>query len=618
MLESSLGLELLEEQSAEALSQASAFRRLIARHNNALRDGTALGPIERFEELCKLVFIASLKHEGRALDIGLRELATAANGLEDSYGRLTLESPLAEELVTEIQGSLSHSHSRVGPDFFGTAFEDLVHETLEKTQHQQYLTPLPIVEFMARLFPVRTGARILDPACGSSGFLQHVAEMASNTDLAGYEIDPRMVWLSRLAMRIRRAKNSRIELLGPPGALRKHGQLPDARESFDLILTNPPFGSDFADPTEIVAFESAAGRSSIRRGVAFLEVCLDMLKPAGFAAVIIDDNVLAGVQNLAVRKMILRRARVLGIVSLPPETFMPYASVSASILILRKKPAKPGDVFLAAARFVGRRPNGEPLLEGRGLRPVLKSDLPAILRDWRQPRDQRPQLAIRLPYSRLASNPELRFDYRFHQRPDLDFGGVALGDLVQESGEALVPARAKADAEWKFIGLRNLRPSGLGFSVSQVRGSQIRSTVTRVTNGDFLFSLMRPELRKMAFVKDADSRTVVSGECAVFRIKDNSEVAEDYLLAALASDFVFQQIAHRVTGTGRPRVSRSALWEVKIPLRSRYSQSRIAKTFLRHLRQFRRSEEDVLETKMRMDALLAEARLAFPSDAVPT
>jgi type I restriction-modification system DNA methylase subunit len=108
-------------------------------------------------------------------------------------------------------------------------------------------------------------------------------------------------------------------------------------DSLDLVLTNPPFGSDFSDKEHLPKYQLGEGKSSRRRGILFIERCIGWLKPGGRLGVVIEDSVLNGASNKDVRRLVFQHCIVEAVISLPDVTFMPYASAKTSILFLRKK-----------------------------------------------------------------------------------------------------------------------------------------------------------------------------------------------------------------------------------------------------------------------------------------
>jgi type I restriction enzyme M protein len=123
--------------------------------------------------------------------------------------------------------------------------------------------------------------------------------------------------------------------------------------SFDIILTNPPFGANIPiddphilDQFELVKFETenSASRSSMPPERLFIERCLYLLKPGGRLAIVLPDSILSNPGLAFIRRWILKRARVVASVDLPQVTFEPYTGTQTSILLLQKKTRQEMDV----------------------------------------------------------------------------------------------------------------------------------------------------------------------------------------------------------------------------------------------------------------------------------
>jgi type I restriction enzyme M protein len=115
---------------------------------------------------------------------------------------------------------------------------------------------------------------------------------------------------------------------------------------FDIIVTNPPFGSKIPidDPHimeqfELSKFETENGvrRASMPPEQLFIERCFQLLKPGGRLAIVLPDSILSNPGLAFIRRWILKRARVIASVDLPQVTFEPYTGTQTSILLLQKK-----------------------------------------------------------------------------------------------------------------------------------------------------------------------------------------------------------------------------------------------------------------------------------------
>lgn len=522
------------------------------------------------------------------------------------------------------------SLSATPTDIKGGAYEEILRNTFEKNENQQFFTPRNVVEFMVSLANPRESDAVCDPAAGSGGFLVAALEFVSSSkeDVAGFaakiraaEVDDRMAWVARINLLLHGGDPTTVRHLGGAGSLAPFSKLgedlPEA--SFDVILTNPPFGSDMTDAQALASLETGQGRRSRRRGVLFLERCLDLLKPGGRLVVVLDDSVLNLPGNADVRHLVRERSVVEAVISLPDVTFMPYSTAKSSILVLRRRKDRERQdlVFMADVEHVGTRPNGDPLysdaLEDGGTRKLL-SDLPVVLKYW----DHFPEKAPPAPASDglvvfqadIASHQSDadgdRLDvFFFHPlRADAEsrlkksvYPLVPLGDLMRIDGTAVVPAEEFGDSALRWIGLGDIEALTGRYEVKTVLGDRLKSNAHPFRAGDILHSRLRPRLRKTILIPDGDEGGLCSGELLVLRPHEQTStaVSRDYIAYLLRSDLIFGQVLYRVTGIGRPRVSAAAISRTLVPLPDLDRQESI-------VRGLRRSESAAgdLRTQARM------------------
>lgn len=631
---------------------AGSFKRVIYRLNRIFRDSSGGGVLERFEEITKLLFCKLLderKPPGTpsAFDseCGIRQFETnkRLTALYDSarskfpslFSGARGRIPQDWEAVKQSVALLSEVRlSGFSGDIKGAAYEELIRDTFEKDTNQQFFTPRLIVNFMLDLAGPNGNHTLCDPACGSGGFLIGASQrMRISTQsstgkchVVGAEIDARMAWVSQMNLLMHAEGVGKIHWLPGGGSLSLSPEAKRAlpNNSFDMILTNPPFGSDFTDRPTLDQYAVGRGKTSRRRGIVFLERCVDLLKPGGRLAIIIDDSVLSGPANEDIRRHILNRATIEAVISLPEVTFMPYASVKASILMLRKhapqsKADPQGNVFMAIAEQVGHRPNGDPLFtEERDPsgHPLLANDLPEILRLWQEFRRSGRVVSVgesakafladadSFGTAAIASN-SARFDVAFHHPSRqmaeqtlkrAKFPTPRLGELVEIRSVSIAPSIAHPDETCRYMGLAQISPKTGDFDVINMRGDRIKSAVRLFRGGDIVFAKLRPELRKCAYIPLDEPEGFVSSECVVLRPKNYSNDGPDgisvadtrhegieadpaYLAFILRSDVVFGQLIFQSTGVGRPRVSSTAILNVRIPLPPLYMQSRLVARF---------------------------------------
>jgi type I restriction enzyme M protein len=192
----------------------------------------------------------------------------------------------------------------------------------------------------------------LDPFCGSAHFLtqclQFVRESTSDLSskifhefafgkLHGIEKSDRMVRVAMTDMRLHGDGHSNIRCTD---ALLSMDNYQDIQpESFDVILTNPPFGSLLGPEAlgQLGSFALAAQRKTVPLEVLGLERCVQFLRPGGRLGIVLPDGILANRGTRYVREWLETQGKIRAIVSLPIETFSPFgANIKTSILFFRK------------------------------------------------------------------------------------------------------------------------------------------------------------------------------------------------------------------------------------------------------------------------------------------
>ncbi|MDM7461241.1 MAG: N-6 DNA methylase [bacterium] len=192
----------------------------------------------------------------------------------------------------------------------------------------------------------------------------------------------------------------------------------ELEERFDVVLANPPFGSrgKVNTPHLLQRYELGHRWQHAKQGwhpthllspgqppeILFIELCLRLLRPYGRMAIVLPDGILQNATTEHVRDWIRGRAELEAVVSLPQHTFVPYGTgIKTSLLLLRKHPAQPHQVFMAVPQKIGYDVKGQPLYlrdcdgkvmhDPRG-KPIVDSELPSIARLFHQAETAVPNL----------------------------------------------------------------------------------------------------------------------------------------------------------------------------------------------------------------------------------
>lgn len=624
-----------DEAEGQRVRLASAdLRRLVKALHRILRDYEGNSSlIERFDELTKAVYCkvyderkSALAPQDAAFRIqsGEADITVAARIREqflslvkrrpdlfpERFSRLRLGDSTIRRLVEELS---RFKLASVSEDLKGLLYEEIIRNTFDKGENQQFFTPRPVVEFMVQVLDSSLTGKICDPACGTGGFLLYVEKYlkqngsTSDVCLLGFEIDERLGWVAGVNLDMHDpAFNFAVSHVNSSGSL--GNSLKPNFGTIDAIVTNPPFGSDLSEKNALTEFRLGKGKASRRRGVLFIERCLDLLKPGGVMAIIIDDGVLNSPSNTDTRHLILNQSHPLAVISLPDTAFMPYASVKASILFLQKKHEEKRDTaegnltLFAHAEVVGRKPNGDPLLrhvQTTG-RMELDSDLPEILGVWKAGSSATTPQPVwsggncfwtKLPPTEDTSfaKDAFRIDPAYHhparRRADESLQSSRhplrpLKELCELRNEVVVPSKGLQEEDVTYLGLANIESHTGVYTPILVDSSSLRSSVKRFVSGDILFAKMRPVLRKVCLIGDDVDEGFASSECLVLTPRTNPETGVPIMLPRLLaillrSGLIYGQLVHLVTGIGRPRVSTKAVLNVRLPVPRLAEQRRL-------------------------------------------
>ncbi len=327
-----------------------------------------------------------------------------------------------EKVVAYIVAQLEkYDFIRSSVDVKGMAYETIVGPTLEGVKGE-FFTPRNVVKMTVKMLDPSPSGRILDPACGTGGFIvvafNYVSEKIRQSERKTWE-DPKSPTPAeekRLFAKIHQAgesifgldfntnlvKTAQMNMVmnndGRGGlfcvnSLLKPSTWPKAVQevielgSMDMVMTNPPFGTkikiegqDVLEQYDLAHVWRKQGEkwvmeASIRNAmppeILFVERCVQFLRPGkGKLGIVLPDGVLGNPDNEYIRYWIMTTCQVLASVDLPVETFLPRTGTQTSVLILRRKSEQEklaeslsGEVadyqiFMAVAKAVGKDRRG--------------------------------------------------------------------------------------------------------------------------------------------------------------------------------------------------------------------------------------------------------------------
>ena len=382
------------------------LKTLLEKIHNYLWNGGKRNPAEAFSEFSKIIFTKIMDEKIAEYDPDYKlenyefqknrdedkfALEKRIKGLYQKYkekdsnvfdNALILD---ADEIKFLVENLESISLSETDLDIKGKVFQKFFADFFKGTAGQ-YFTPLNIVRFMVECFDLRQNDLVLDPSCGSGGFLlqtlQYMQEKSKKLDgeynqkrfwhsfaeknLYGIEISGGISQTAKMNMIIHDDGHTNVitadGLDSFENFIKKNNKF--QKNTFNFIFTNPPFGSsipaskpyfeDFSFAKSEVHFidkiidkKSPKDLSAQKSEVLFLERYFEFLKEGGIVACVLPDGILTNSSLQNVRDYLLERFYLLASFSLPQHTFSNYgAGVKSSILVLKKKDKKAIKAFL--------------------------------------------------------------------------------------------------------------------------------------------------------------------------------------------------------------------------------------------------------------------------------
>lgn len=382
----------------------------IKKCHQTLWGGGRLSPPTAFGELCKLIFVKisdeqKPRRRGEPYQFQIKthepssKLAERINALYDEQKvkdpKVFTDSIRVDDRV--LRTVVSHLEAinlnKTDLDVKGVAFEQFM-DGFFKGDFGQYFTPRPIIEFAVKMMKPKHDWDVLDPSCGSGGFLLHALDYMrkqakefyepgsidyytywhdfASKHLYGIEINDEIARVAKMNMIVHDDGHTNVISHDALDSIDKmHDHNPGfTKNKFQLILTNPPFGStvNLAQKPYLSGYVlgntyDAKGKAKPRKSqsseILFIERIWEFLKPSdGRAAIVLPDGMLTNSSSQYVRDFLLDRFQLLAVISLPKDAFAHFgAGVNASVIFVRKKALSEQPVyrpvFMAKPRYIG-------------------------------------------------------------------------------------------------------------------------------------------------------------------------------------------------------------------------------------------------------------------------
>lgn len=332
-----------------------------------------------------------------------------------------------EDVISLDDGSIAYAVAQLQPfcikdsqrDAIGDAFESFIDYTTKGSQGQ-FFTPRNVVKLIVSIAQLTSKDKMIDPACGTGGFLIEglKAEWRYIRDQYGNEWPEKELYAEEQRTAIKNIRGiDKDNFLGKVakaymalmddgrGGIFCENSLVDSKQwsiktqedvrdnTFDVVLTNPPFGKKLKiDETEILSLYDLGRKwKKNDKGVfektdllvdaqppqiLFIEKCLNLLKKNGRMCFVSPESIFCNPSHKYIVQYIKERAKISAIISMPEELFQPYTHAKTCVVYLQKGKSSPSDkIFMGIARYCGHDSRGNE---------TSRDDIPLIQEKYNQ------------------------------------------------------------------------------------------------------------------------------------------------------------------------------------------------------------------------------------------
>ena len=469
----------------------------------------------------------------------------------------------------------------------GDAFEYLLSVLSSQGDAGQFRTPRHIIDFMVDVVDPMKNETVLDPACGTAGFLissyKHI--LKSNTDsngnstltpdekgrlarnFTGYDISPDMVRLSLVNMYLHGFADPHIHEYDTLTSQDRWN------ESADVILANPPFMS----PKGGIKPHNRFSIQSKRSEVLFVDYMAEHLTVDGRAGIIVPEGIIFQSQTAytKLRKMLVEKYLV-AVVSLPAGVFNPYSGVKTSILVIDKALAKK----ISTIGFYKVENDGFDL--GAQRRAIDKNDLPQAqdeigeyLRRQRAGEsvdDLHPTMGFIVKKEKIAANGDYNLSgerYREVIPTRHIFPLAKLGDVCTVNPPKSKLAALQPDTRVSFAPMADLREYRIDFQPSEHKLlSEVAAQYTYFADNDVLLAKVTPCFENgKAGIARGLRNGIGFGSSEYYVLRPGDKVMPEWIYFCVMHSHFRDGAVARMTGTGGlQRVPRDYMEDAQIPL----------------------------------------------------
>ncbi|TET90469.1 MAG: hypothetical protein E3J35_06265 [Methanomassiliicoccales archaeon] len=594
-------------------------------------------PAKAFDELCKLLFLKLYderetpnyyefvvlgKEEPKETAGRVRKLFDRAKKstryrdvFESKFTKaetvtLELDDYTIWQVVQQLQSYnlLETTENIKGADIKGYVFEEMVGSTF-RGELGQFFTARTLVDYMVRMLNPSSNDRIIDPACGSAGFLimtiRHVKDRIkrempnlgyseikdkiryfAENNLFGTDINDRMARVAKMNMIMHGDGHSGIFNLN---GLYLNEDAPEytkkeIREgTFQCALSNPPFAGVEKEPSVLEKFELGMRKGkpiSVTKEVLFIERIIKLLDWGGKAGIVLPQGIYSVKSLRYVRDYIKKHCKILALIALPIWAFRPSGTgVRGSLLFLEKVKEVPEDyeIFVKKVDHIG--------FDSRGKHDV--SDFDTVLEAYRGKTTPDDWITFRELDRCLGHTNTGRIDPKYFVKDSREvlkmFEGSPydlerLGKVADFSKERYNPKK-EPEKDFLYVEINDIDVRNGKIRRRFRKGKGITQSTITVHEGQILVSRRWPDRGAIAVVpKDFEGALLVR-EVSALTVKEGAN--REYLYYLFRTRQFLDLMDVYATGEMSQRISEEDLKRIRIPVPPLSVQESIATDILK-------------------------------------
>jgi type I restriction enzyme M protein len=489
---------------------------------------------------------------------------------------LPYNDPRTLSLFLKEINEFNYEHS----ENLGNAFEYLLSILGSQGDAGQFRTPRHIIDFIVEVVDPKKNETILDPACGTAGFLisayKHILKTNKEkpltpdeklklmNNLTGYDISPDMVKLALVNMYLHGFPEPKIHEYDTLSSEKRWD------ETFDVILANPPFMTPKGGINPHQRFSIQSSKAEIL----FVDYIIDHLNINGRAGIIVPEGIIFDTKAKSLRKKLIENDHLWAVLSLPQGVFNPYTDAKTNILFIDKQISKKHNDILF----------GEVLFDGFDLglqrKAISKNDFPEfekILKNRISGKNiYHPRIKL-IKKKDISDNTNYDFffgRYANSQNCRNYQNSISLRDILQRN-----KTQVEIDDSKKYKRV-TIKMHGKGICLrDEISGSKIGTKKQfTIKKGQLLLSKIDARNGAFGIVPDELNGAIITGNFWAYDIKNDKSIDENYLNYLLFSD-EFKKICNLSSAgvTNRRYLDENIFLDQKIPLPSFEKQKEIVR-----------------------------------------